>query len=208
MLDKEFKTAIQNLSSNEKDKLIFRLLKRDLDLANKLYFELVDTDSVEDKRKIIEIEIQKYAKRISENYYSPGYLLIEMRFMSGKITEHVKITKDKFGEISLNLMMLIQVLNQNTTNIAKSSSQKSYTLNIYIIARAFKILTLIKTLHGDLEIEFYEAMMLLGQLIGAQHNLMIVAINNGFDVNWLTQCRIPKDIIAIHKEVRANGFLK
>ncbi len=208
MFDKDFKNAIQNLSSNDKDKLIFRLLKRDLDLANKLYFELVDTDSVEDKRKIIEIEMQKYVKRISENYYSPGYLLIEMRFMSGKITEHVKITKDKFGEISLNLMMLTEILNLNNINIAKSSPQKSYTLNIYIIARAFKILTLIKTLHEDLEIEFYDSIIQLGQLIGVQHNLMMVSINNGFDVNWLTQCRIPNDIIVIHKEIRANGFLK
>ena len=45
MFDKEFKTAIENLPSTEKDKLIFRLLKKDLDLVNRLYFELVDTES-------------------------------------------------------------------------------------------------------------------------------------------------------------------
>ena len=38
MFSKEFKKAIQELSSTEKDKLIFRLLKRDLDLVNRLHF--------------------------------------------------------------------------------------------------------------------------------------------------------------------------
>ena len=46
MFDKEFKTAIHNLSDVEKDKLILRLLRKDLDLANRLYFELVDTETV------------------------------------------------------------------------------------------------------------------------------------------------------------------
>ena len=51
MFDKEFKTAIHNLSDLEKDKLILRLLRKDLDLANRLYFELVDTETVEQKRE-------------------------------------------------------------------------------------------------------------------------------------------------------------
>ena len=51
MFSKEFKKAIQELPNTEKDKLIFRLLKRDLDLANRLHFELVDTETVEEKRR-------------------------------------------------------------------------------------------------------------------------------------------------------------
>ncbi|WP_282454602.1 hypothetical protein [Flavobacterium pygoscelis] len=43
MFSKEFKKALQELPSAEKDKLIFRLLKIGLDLTNRLYFELVDT---------------------------------------------------------------------------------------------------------------------------------------------------------------------
>ena len=49
--DPEFKKALQLLPDSEKDKLILRLLKRDLNLANKLRFELVDTESVQDKRE-------------------------------------------------------------------------------------------------------------------------------------------------------------
>lgn len=40
---KEFKEAISRLPSTEKDKLIFRLLKHDMALENRLYFELVNT---------------------------------------------------------------------------------------------------------------------------------------------------------------------
>jgi hypothetical protein len=94
--DIEFKKALQELPEKEKDKLILRLLRRDLDLAEKLCFELVDTDSIEDKRRIMEINISKQIHRFSENFHSLDYIAIEMRNISGKISQHVKITKDKF----------------------------------------------------------------------------------------------------------------
>lgn len=39
-------------------------------------------------------------------------------------------------------------------------------------------------------------------------NLMKMAINNGLDVNWLWNAEIPENIDAIHKQLRAEGFLK
>ena len=47
----------------EKDKLILRLLKRDIKLARRLKFELVDTDSVQDKRDLVEGVVIKGIKR-------------------------------------------------------------------------------------------------------------------------------------------------
>ncbi len=93
---KEFKEAIHNLSSLEKDKLIFRLLKKDLVLANRLIFELVDTDTVEQKRQIIEKEITKHLKRSSDQFYSLGYFLMEIRFASGKLN-HYGLEVHRFG---------------------------------------------------------------------------------------------------------------
>lgn len=206
MFTKEFKQAIQELPSAEKDKLIIRLLKRDLDLANRLYFELVDGETVEDKRAAFEIDMLKKIKNFSERFYSVGYLLQDTRFLSGEITNHVKITKDKFGEISLNIKMLIHLLKINNERI--QSQPKSYTLCIYVIARAFKILLLIKAIDEDYFIDFKEDLTLLGELIGQNPMLMRTAINNGLDVNWLLSGEIPEDIVAIHKEIRANGFLK
>jgi hypothetical protein len=208
MFSKELKKAIQELPSAEKDKLIFRLLRRDLDLANRLHFELVDVETVEDKRSAFEKKMLTKITAYSDRFYSVGYLLQDTRFLSGEISYHVKITKDKFGEISLNLKMLIAVLKLNNDKIQKQTYLKAYTLCIYVIARAFKILLLIKAIDEDYFIDFKEDLTVLGFLIGDNPMLMRTAINNGLDVNWLLSGAIPEDIVAMHKEIRANGFLK
>jgi len=208
MFAKEFKKAIQELPSIEKDKLIFRLLKRDLDLANRLHFELVDVETVEDKRATFEIEMLRKINYFSERFYSVGYLLQDTRFLSGDITNHVKITKDKFGEISLNMKMLNHLLLINNERIQSSPYSKAYTLCIYIIARAFKILLLIKAIDEDYFLDFREDLSTLGKLIYDNPFLMHTAIDNNLDVDWLISGEIPYDIVAIHKDIRANGFLK
>jgi hypothetical protein len=208
MFNQEFKKAIQELPSAEKDKLIFRLLKKDRDLTNRLHFELVDTETVEDKRIAFEIVMLKKIDHFTERFYSVGYLLQDTRYVSGDISEHVKITKDKFGEISLNIKMLNHLLLLNNERIQSQSYGKAYTMCIYVIARAFKILILIKAIDDDYFLDFKEDLEKLGILIGKNSLLMKTAINNGLDVNWLISAEIPEDIVAIHKEIRANGFLK
>ncbi len=205
---KEFKDAIQNLPSAEKDKLIFRLLKHDLNLANRLLFELVSTESVEDRRKKMQNEVTKEIKRTSDRFFTFGYILMDMRYLSGSITEHVRITKDKYGEICLNLQMLSEVLDLNKLHLLNSKPKDAYTFCIYIIARAFKIMILINALHEDYLMEFRNDLEKLGNHISETPLLMRTAINNGLEVNWLLQCEIPENILAIHKEIRANGFLK
>ncbi len=208
MFDKEFKEAIKNLASSEKDKLIFRLLKRDLDLANRLYFELIDTETVDDKRAKMVLHIAKRTKQISERFYSVGDLLMDVRYISGDINEHVRITKDKFGEIALNLQMLIATLTLNKSKISKSGFSKNYTFYIYTIARTFKILLLIKALHEDYLLDFKDDLEKLGALILVNTDLMQLAIKNGLDINWLINAEIPENIVVLHKQLRADGFLK
>lgn len=206
--DIEFKKALQELSDKEKDKLILRLLRRDMDLAEKLYFELVDTDSIEDKRRIMETTISKYIKRFSENYHSLDYIAVEMRSISGKISHHVKITKDKFGEISLNLQMLNEVIEQNSFSLSHSKPQKSTKFYNYVIVRAFKILLLIEALHEDFLLDFKEDLKRLGANISKNTMLLKTANYNSLDVNWILEAEIPENITQIHKEIKAAGFLK
>ena len=208
MFDKEFKKALQELPSTEKDKLILRLLKKDLVLANQLLFKLVDTDTVEQKRTIIEKELTRYINKAADSIYSLGFFLMDMRYASGKINDHVAITKDKYGEISLNIQMLIESIQHIKLYILNTKPKDSYTTCIYIIARTFKILLLIKAQHEDLHLDFRDSVIKLGNLIAENNVLMRHAINNGLDVNWLLQFEIPENIVAIHKEIRANGFLK
>ncbi|WP_396199118.1 hypothetical protein [Flavobacterium sp.] len=206
--DIDFKRALQELSEKEKDKLILRLLRRDMDLAEKLYFELVDTDSIEDKRKIMEINISKQIQRFSENFHSLDYIAIEMRNISGKISHHVKITKDKFGEISLNLQMLNEVIEQNAFSLTHSKPQKSTKFYNYVIVRTFKILLLIQALHEDFLLDFKEDLNRLGVNISREKMLLKTANYNSLDINWILEAEIPENILQIHKEIKAAGFLK
>jgi DNA-directed RNA polymerase subunit L len=63
-LIQNLKKAISNLSSTEKDKLIFRLLKHDLTLANQLVFELLDVENVEQKRAKMEKRVAAEVERM------------------------------------------------------------------------------------------------------------------------------------------------
>jgi len=207
-LDPEFKKALQLLPDVEKDKLILRLLKHDLNLANKLRFELVDIDSAEDKREQLKNRMIKRIELATERYYSPGILLMDIREISGEINEHVSITKDKFGEISLNCIMLSKLLELNNERLGVETYSKAYTLYIYIVARIFKILMLIQKQHEDLHIEFQENIETIGELIGNNQNLTKIGIRNGLDVNWLIQFEIPKNIADIYKTLRESGLLK
>jgi len=208
--DKQFKEAISQLSPTEKDKLIFRLLKKDLDLANRLYFELVSGDSKEDRRKQVKKKIENRIDMFKRHveYSTPGIMMMEMRDASGIINEHVHTTKDKYGEVYLHLFLLSEYLKIYNDFYKDSSHQKSYTLNIYCIARAFKIMILLKKMHEDLQFDFVDDIAETGRLFGDNPLLMKVAIHNGLDVNWLIKNNIPDNIPEIEKNLRQRGYLK
>lgn len=205
---KEFKEAISHLPDKEKDKLLFRLLKKDPILAKRLEFELISAQSVDEKRLEMEEEIKERVKAFSEGFYSLGYLNMDIRFLSGDITEYVKVTKDKFGEASLNLLLLKEVLKFNNPHISNARwNMRFKKIAVALLARIFKILTLIEKLDQDYFIEFEDPLRETGQLIGQNPNLMKMCIHCGLDVNWLIQGNIPENISEIYKHVRAEGYL-
>jgi hypothetical protein len=207
--DSDFKKALSQLPSEEKDKLILRLLKHDLELANRLTFELLSTQSVQERRKEMEVRVKKQVARMTAHYYSPGELLMDMRDLSGEITGHVKITRDRIGEPALNLLMLNEVLNGASDRVAQEKSSKSHTFCTYVIARTFRTLLQIKSLDADWLIDFEDGLKELGRRIGNNPALIRTAIHNGLNVNWLLRPdKIPDDIAAIHKNLRTQGFLK
>ena len=104
--------------------------------------------------------------------------------------------------------MLIEVLTINRMYILATKPNNCIKFYTYIVARAFKLLLLIKAINEDYFIEFKEDLETLGNLFLSYEHLMKHAIYNGLDVNWLLDAEIPENIVAIHKEIRANGFLK
>ena len=208
MFDQEFKIALQNLTESEKDKLLFRLIKKDIKLAKKLHFELVDTETVEQKRAQVSEKISNYIQKLPKYVSSLRDVLSHVRTLSGEITDHVNTTKDKFGEISLNIQMLNEIIEAYKTLFINDQYNFGIKLYNYIIARAFKILLLIKAINEDYWMEFSESLADLGQNIGSVHRLMKLAIHNQLNVNWLIEFDIPENLVLLHKELRANGFLK
>lgn len=206
---KEFKIAISQLSSTEKDKLILRLLKKDLALTRRLMFELVSTDSVDELRLEMEKHIETRVAEMAKYFKQISYLFMSIRYLSGEISEHVKTTKDKYGDVSLNLLLLIEVLRQNKANIlAPAYPSKIHKFSVSIIARVYKVLLLIQKLDEDLHLDFKEDLSTLGSLIADNPIIMKTAIHNGLDLNWLIKAEIPEKLVAFHKDLRAKGFLK
>lgn len=206
---KEFKEAISQLPSKEKDKLILRLLKKDLILANRLQFELVDDGNIEERRAIMEKRVVNRVTHMTERFYKISYLNMDVRYLSGDITEHVKITNDKYGDASLNLLLLMEVLRQNKDNILTARPPiKLHKFSVAIIARVFKVLLLINKMDDDLLLDFKNDLNTLGKLIGDNDKIMKTAIKNGLDVNWLLTAEIPENLVKIHRDLKNNGLLK
>lgn len=208
VFEKEFKEAVLALPEKEKDKLLLRLLKKDKVLVDKLHFELVSDISVDEARVKLESAIVERLSVLREYDFKPGWFMMEMRYLSGDITYHLKTTKDKFGEASLNLFLLNEFLERFNSNINQVRTKKFYNLGIYIVAKIFKVLISIKALHEDCFLDFEDNLELLGAQVSKNEHLMKLSINNGLDINWLFQGSIPEDIKEIHKQIRAQGFLK
>lgn len=208
VFDKEFKDAVLNLPIKEKDRLLLRLLKKDLPLVDKLHFELVSDVSVDEARGKIEKQIINKMEVLKTYDFQPGWFMMELRYLSGDITYHQKKTNDKFGEASLNLLLLNEFLERFNCNIHQVRTKKFYKLGIYLINKVFKMLISIQALHEDCFLDFEDNLELLGSQLSKNKHLMQLGVNNGFDINWLFQGVIPEDINKIHKEIREQGFLK
>jgi len=165
-LTTDLKKAISGLSHKEKDKLLFRLIAKEPILAEQLVFKLLEEGtSAEDRRTDLAREIEQYLIDYQKYYYSPGYLLLDLRSISGKITQHVKTTKDKYGEVALNFLMLNKALALFGDKIAKVRPNRSRTLNKYVVNRAIKLLGLLRKIHEDYQLDFSDSMIELGQHI-------------------------------------------
>ncbi|KMQ67147.1 deoxyuridine 5'-triphosphate nucleotidohydrolase [Chryseobacterium sp. FH2] len=204
---KEFKTALSNFSSIEKDRLIFRLLKKDKLLSKKLYFELIDPETTDDKREEMEEIITEKVFLASKYIGNQKYFLGIIRKISAEITEHVKITTDKFGDISLNLLLINKILDYNE-DFRTQRFDNVYKLYIYLINKVFKALTLTKKLDEDYWMEIDVLLSELQKKIENNHYLQKLCINNSLDFNWLQCENIPDNIDLIIKDIKSQGFLR
>lgn len=204
---KEFKAALSNFSPVEKDRLIFRLLKKDKLLSKKLYFELIDTETTDDKRDAMEENVKEKVRLASKYIGNQKYFQTIVRKVSAEITEHIKITTDKFGEISLHILLINEIL-ENNEELDRQRFDNVYKLYLYIINKIFRALILAKKLDEDYWMEIDELLADLHKKINSNTYLQKLCINNGLDFNWLKCEDIPDNLDQIMKEIKSQGFLR
>lgn len=204
---KEFTEAISNLSPEEKDKLILRLLKKDLPLTKKLHHDLLNDKSVDEQRADLTRVIQAKCKQVGGWDMSPGYMGYEIKAISGSITEYLRLTKDKYGEVSLNLEMLNAFLEYNSKQLGMYTPGDARKFSIYIITRTYKIMLLIQKLHPDYFIDFKESLNTLGEHIKSNIHLERTAKQHALNTEWLLKSELPDDLIALHKALKQSNYL-
>jgi hypothetical protein len=202
----DFKEELRELPSKEKDKLILRLLKKDRTLASRLYFELIESNTGDERREAIKERIDSTLNG-AYGYGSPGYLMMDMRYLSGDISQHVKVTKDKYGEVSLSLHLMIIGLTFNKDTFGGVTSARAWKCSTYIIAKAFKTIILIQKMHEDLQFEFQDDLVRLGELMNDTPHVKEAMQYHEFKVLWLLEADIPSDIALIEKDLRKKGLL-
>ena len=204
---KEFKQALSEFSSKEKDKLIFRLLRKDKLLSKKLYFELIEEETTDDKRNTMESYLKERITDLSKHIGNPKYFLVLVRKLSGEITEHVKVTTDKFGDVFLNLFLVNTILEHND-KLSRQRFDAVYKLYIYLINKIIKALIQIQKLDEDYWLEFDKILTDIDFQLHENLYLEKLCINNGLDFNWLKCENIPDHFELIVKDIRSQGFLK
>ncbi|OWK75221.1 deoxyuridine 5'-triphosphate nucleotidohydrolase [Flavobacteriaceae bacterium JJC] len=204
---KEFKQALSEFSAVEKDRLIFRLLKKDKLLSKKLYFELIDPETTDQKRNQMEENIAEKVLLAYRYIGNPKYYLVLIRKISAEITEHIKITTDKFGEISLHLLLVNKILESNE-KLNQQRFDNVYKLYIYLINKIVRALILIKKTDEDYWMEFDELLEAIDFQIHENIYLEKLCINNSFDFNWLKCEYIPDHLDLIIKDIKSQGFLR
>jgi hypothetical protein len=204
---KEFKQALSEFSSIEKDRLIFRLLKKDKLLSKKLYFEIIDPETTDQKRDQMEENVTEKLASAARYIGNPKYYLSTIRTISAEITEHVKVTTDKFGEVYLNLFLVDQIL-ENNDSFAQQRFDNVYKLYIYLINKIVRALLLIKKIDEDYWMEFDEILGKIDDKVHENRYLEKLFINNGIDFNWLQSENLPENLDLIIKNIKSQGFLR
>ena len=204
---KEFKQALSEFSPIEKDRLIFRLLKKDQLLSKNLYFELIDPETTDQKRDQMEENVTEKLASAARYIGNPKYYLSTIRTISAEITEHVKVTTDKFGEVYLNLFLVDQIL-ENNDSFAQQRFDNVYKLYIYLINKIVRALLLIKKIDEDYWMEFDEILGKIDDKVHENRYLEKLFINNGIDFNWLQSENLPENLDLIIKNIKSQGFLR
>lgn len=158
-LSDELKAALRLLPVKEKDKLLLRLVAKDAALVDKLTYELLeDGDDPTDRRETLRMTIGQQLSPADRKHFTPGQLQMELRHWNGRISAHVKATRDKYGDIDLRLWMLNEAFDRHLPMLRQRGAHRSRTLAPYLVQRTAYLLKALDKLHEDYHLDFRDDM--------------------------------------------------
>lgn len=179
-IDKPLEKAILDLPQTEKDKLLLRLIAKDKILVEQMQVKLLEDDFDLRERKE---DITKRIMAVSKMTHStPGWMMMDMRDMSGIINHYFKVTRDKYGEVELQLFLLLAFFDNQQKFMQKYTSRAD-KLALYVAKRAETILKKLAALHTDYRIDFERDI-----------NRMLDNVHHGVSEYYARQLKIPKEI--------------
>ena len=153
-LTPEQKDMVRELPPREKDKLLLRLIAKDALLLEQLTFTHLEHGETADERHG---ELMDFVHDVlsAERGYSPGELMMAMRRVSGYVTRHARVTKDKLSEVLLITEMLHFGLDAHVRRLRKRyrNYDRWHKLAMYVTKRVPTLLRKAEKLHPDLWLE-------------------------------------------------------
>lgn len=158
----ELAAAIRRMSIDQKDKILLRLIAKDRILIAQLHFELIEGKSTTEERAEDLKTLIKQALEEARNYhFTPGILMMNLRTLNARITEHVKITKDKLGEVTLTLYLLAETFRLFLPALQRQIMHSPANFSEYVIRRLQFALKKAEKLHEDYHLEFRDELQAL-----------------------------------------------
>lgn len=168
-ISNELKDAIRAMPEPEKDKLLLRLVAKDTMLVRQLQHRLLEDEvDAEQQRDALAEQVQAYftSDGFAQWNYTPGLVMMELRNFSGTISRHVKVTRDKYGEVQL-LLLLVNLPFRHQRQTLEKKIRRSEKFAHYVCKKAQTVLKKLEVLNEDYYIEFEkEANEMLGHLQG------------------------------------------
>jgi hypothetical protein len=146
--------VLRMLTPEQKDKLLLKLFRKDPLLVEKLAFEFFEDKS--DLTQRVTVLKDNISQSVTPNrlpWNTPGELMMLLRTLNGRITEHVKITKDKYGEVELTLLLLNTAFERFWTML-NDKKQRADKFSEYILRRTVILFKNLSKLHEDNYLDF------------------------------------------------------
>lgn len=154
------KKAVIGLPQAEKDKLLLKLISKDLVLVSQLEYKLLEDEvDLDNRSEQIKKEIDKKITwsnnyLAQRNHYTPGYFMMDVRDMSGLVNEHFLVTKHKISEVELRIYILESIIKCDSSIFFLKHTKYSQKLLAYFAGRVKNLLEKYVKLHEDLQFDF------------------------------------------------------